>query len=164
MLELLSLIGILLLGVLDAIWNKIQTGRFKIWTFPFRAAKRLLFELRRLGFTVGATRAEKVVIERPTEEVLTQLYQEGYEPEWFLSMRYEGEDHNTRQYYFDESQEYPHRQRHVRVFYMGLPNHCKIHSHEEPSAIQHPIKHVKGRDMTTINERVKARLENQTDG
>jgi len=110
-------------------------------------------------FTIQ-TKHSQQAIDGTLSEFIDYCAQRGYEPEWPLSYRYDGEDANLRRYYFNPEKEYPHRQVHVRGFERG--GQLTIYAHEEPSALHHPIKHIKSNDMTDVTEWVADEYTSQT--
>jgi len=149
-----------LLGTAESLRQYKRTGRFRISSLPLRSVKRLIYELRRVFFTIQTQHGQQAV-DGSLTEFKDYCAARGYEPEWPLSYRYDGEDANLRRYFYNPEGKYPHRQVHVRAFERG--GQVTIYAQEEPSALHHPIAHLRSNDMDTVTGWVKDQYASRGD-
>lgn len=144
---------------LPALYHRYQRqGELSPSRLPWRAIRRLLYEGRRLWFTVEKPDSESFTVERSLDEIETILGDKSYNPRWALSYHYYGESYNARQYYLDPSREHPHRQVHVRGFENG-DGTVELMCHEEPAPEHHPRAHLREDDMQSACRWVSETLQ-----
>ncbi len=127
-----------------------RTGTVPIRKLPWRAFRKLFYTLR-VEFATKGHPADTIKLEGTLEEVKNEFAKNSYEPEWPLSYHYHGEDANLRRYYYDPSAEHPHRQMHTRLF-VDENGVVSEYSHDEPSAVHHPIAHIRSKHMKDATE------------
>jgi len=124
-----------------------KTGQLPLRTLPWRALRRIGYQLRKRYFTTPKPTDDRMgVIQGDLDEVRNALGAQSYEPGWPLSYHYKGEDLNARRYYYDPDREYPHRQLHIRGWTAGDET-VDVDAHDEPSPLQHPRAHLREVDM-----------------
>lgn len=156
--ELIAAAVSLLVGSVAAYRRYRRTGELSLSRLPWRAIRRLLYEGRKLWFTVEKPDAESFTADRSLDEIETILGDKSYNPRWPLSYHYYGEDYNARMYYLDPSREYPHRQVHVRGF-ENEGGTVELMCHEEPAPEHHPKAHLREDDMQAANRWVAETLQ-----
>jgi len=154
--ELVGVVVAVMGGLVETVRQYRKTGRFRLVSLPLRALKRLIYEVRRVAFTVPSKRDEQVAVDVSLSELKEIVGTQSYELEWPLSFAYHGEDMNARRYYYESDYEYPHRQVHIRAFQDG--EEVRINAHEAPAPIQHPVAHWKSNNVTECTEWVANNL------
>lgn len=122
-----------------------QTGKIPLSALPWRALRRLAYQLRRRWYTVERPDTNHIVVEQSLDDVHDRLATASFNPGWPLSFRYHGEDLNTRRYYYDPTRTHPHRQLHIRGF--ETAEGVDLVAHEEPAPEHHPRAHLKELDI-----------------
>jgi hypothetical protein len=136
-----------------------RDGRLPLSDLPWKATRRLIYTARRRIPLFDRPWPEAV--SRRTELTVGRIRRtigpQGYNPAFFLSYEYQGEDLNARRYYFDPTRDYPHRQMHVRA--RQAEDGADVHAHEEPAPEHHPRAHIEERGKRPATEWVVDRLE-----
>lgn len=158
--ELATALATLVTGLLEAGRRYRKAGRLPLSGLPWRAVRRLFFEVRKRWFWTSKPLHNRLrTVDMTLAEFRDRVARQSYEPEWPLSYRYRGEDCNARRYFYDASREHPHRQLHIRAWERD-DGRTDVHAHEEPSALHHPKAHLRERDMTSATSWVASRARN----
>lgn len=155
--DLLTALVPVLVGLVTTARHYRRTGRLPLARLPLRAIRSFAYTARAEWFKNGrppTTAATGLAL----ASFRSALAANGYEPKWPLSFHYYGEDANLRAYYYDPTREYPHRQIHVRGFDAGDGDVAE-YAHDEPSALAHPVAHIRSEDMDDVTAEVAAALD-----
>lgn len=144
----------LLVGIIGGYRRYQRAGKLKLSRLPWRAFRRLLFELRKTFFSVEKPDGPSFTVDRTLRDIKTTLGDNSYNPAWPLSYHYHGEDYNARMYYFDPERVHPHRQVHVRGFKQDNGG-VELVAHEEPAPEHHPKAHLLEREMQDATKWVR---------
>jgi hypothetical protein len=139
----------IIVALIGVVQHYRRTGTIPLRDLPWRALRRVALSIRTTYFTRGRA-PTTAVIDAPYRSIEERLARIGGEPAWPLSFHYHGEDSNIRFYYYDDSEKYPHRQLHIRLFDRG--DKTELYAHEESSALHHPKEHISGGTVDATEE------------
>lgn len=139
----------LLTGGVQVVRTYLRTGNLPLYTLPWRASRRVFYELRKRFFTTPWPGGKE--IQSSVAELNTRLAESGYWVDWPLSYNYYSEDVNASRLYYDSSMDYPYRQLHIRAKEVG-ENKLELYAHEEAHPWFHPKPHLEGKEFFEATE------------
>jgi hypothetical protein len=158
--DLAGAVGALVVGSFESARRYWKTGSLALPMLPLHAVKQVLYQIRRVWFTISKPSSDDLAtVDMSLATLRETVGQQSYELGWPLSYRYRGEDLNARRYYFDPDAEHPHRQLHIRAWRRD-DGRSDTNAHDEPSAWHHPIAHVRSRYMRPATAWVTQRVTN----